>query len=113
MPRPSMPPRRLITTRTLPPEVAPKAVCRTASPNIVVATAPAPEAATPWRNRRRERFAARSKSAQLRCSLVIGATSASHVGRRVEEDRHQSDEEPVGDRVVAGDDRAGTAVGGL
>src|SRR3954447_15558171 len=53
MPRPSMPPRRLMTTRTLPPVVAPNEACRSASPNIVVLTAAALVAAMPFMKRRR------------------------------------------------------------
>ncbi len=57
-----MPPRRLMTTMTLPPlpGVAPNAVCRNASPNIVVATPAALVAAMPCRNRRLVRRAALS-----------------------------------------------------
>jgi len=48
-----MPPRRLITTMTFPPVVAANDVCRRASPNIVIATAPALVAAIPFRKPQR------------------------------------------------------------
>ncbi len=52
-----MPPRRLITTRVLPPGVPAKLLCIIASPNICVTAMPPPTAAAPCSSERRERLA--------------------------------------------------------
>src|SRR4051794_23409237 len=101
-----MPPRRLITTTTLPPRVAPNDVCRSASPNIDVATTAPLAAARPARKRRRDAPAA-SYSAQqppvarARESVCgTASTSAAHVVGRVEQDDGHPDEQPRGQRVL-------------
>src|SRR5919107_6395147 len=114
MPKPSMPPRRLITTRTLPP-VAPNAVCRKASPNTEVATMAVPVAAIPWRKRRRDSRAASSYSRQqsVVVVLVIGVgSSTAHVVGGVEEHPDETDEHPLADRVVLCDDGGRSVAGG-
>ncbi len=49
-----MPPRRLITTKVLPPRVPPKVACTSASPNIWVTAMVPPSATAPWSSERRE-----------------------------------------------------------
>src|SRR4051794_12470312 len=120
MPSPSMPPRRLITTTTLPPRVAPNDVCRSASPNIDVATTAPLVAARPARNRRRDTPEASSYSAQQasvagRVGAVCGtaSTSAAHVVRRVQQDDGHPYEQPRGQGVLDGDRLGRTPASGL
>ena len=74
---PSAPPRRLSTTRTLPPRTAPYATWRNASPKMLAATPPAAPAAAAARKRRR--LTVKSGHPQSRCrSSVRSSCRAPH-----------------------------------
>src|SRR5689334_21524412 len=104
---PSMPPRRLITTRVLPPGVPPKEACIIASPNIWVIARPPPRAAPVLSRVRRDKpvRADLEKSGQPQAGdeegvvvvLVIAIRSSGrHVVGRVEQGRRQAGEQPAG-----------------
>src|ERR1700712_668921 len=114
---PSIPPRRLITTKVLPPVLPAKEACIIDSPNIWVIAMPPPRTAPVLSSERRD-IPVREKSGQPQSSggaggrtgvIVIsvpqGSGSGGHVVGGVEQGRGQARERPAGEHVRLVDDR--------